>query len=439
MPTKEKLSEQKRIKSRMEILKTWMSSFVMATAAIVATILFIPASPKASIVNLQVFQTEIIYQVEITDEDQALELDTLVIVLSNQFVNISRTLDLGKNVGIFEGLNPNTIYKVTIYGSKGFGNERLDEQVVKTEERSGGAIISNKLIESFEWNHHYQIEVLVKDEENIYGDVYLYYAFIDEMMTPVYDDVIIPQNRFTLDIFDVPTYNITVHLYLEAKLLAGGTIILDELYFAVPFKLESSIYLERIDQNLIEYSFYPDYMHEGPITYVFDLFYGKQKVKSIVIEYKYNEDMIHTSSNHIIFDQLRKSSIYRIIVSATYQNPITLRKESIQLIEEEVETLGDYRIDFDIYKDLDLYHVDVYLNDPNHYFQNVSYVIYDTSGEYPMYVEGMNYGFIPDLNGKYQSFSFNVPNLANYQIVIKVYNDTSYLIYHVLYDQTIKP
>jgi hypothetical protein len=233
-------------------------------------------------------------------------------------------------------------------------------------------------------------------------------------MSPIYDDVIIPQSRYIIDIMDVPTYNVKVHLYLEAELLTGGTVILDELYFAVPYKLESSIYLEHVDQNLIEYSFYPDSMNDEQVTYMFDLYFGKQKVKSIVIEY------------------LR-------IVTATYQNPITLRNESIILIEEEVETLGDYQIDFDINKDIDLYHVDVYLNDPNHYFQNVSYVIYDTSGEYPMYVEGMSYGFIPDVNGKYQNFSFNIPNLSSYQIVIRVYNGTSYLIYHVLYDQTIKP
>ncbi|PKK97981.1 MAG: hypothetical protein CVV57_09630 [Tenericutes bacterium HGW-Tenericutes-2] len=439
MPNKEKLSEQKKIKSRLEILKTWMSSFVMATVAVIATIVFIPSSPKASIVNLKVFQTEIIYQVEITDQDQALDLNTLTIVLSNQFVNISRSLELGTNVGIFEGLDPNTMYKLTVYGSKGFGNERLDEQTIKTEERSGGAIISNRLIESFEWNHHYQIEVLVKDEENIYGDIYLYYAFIDEMMSPIYDDVIIPQSRYIIDIMDVPTYNVKVHLYLEAELLTGGTVILDELYFAVPYKLESSIYLEHVDQNLIEYSFYPDSMNDEQVTYMFDLYFGKQKVKSIVIEYLRNDDVMHTTNSQIVFDKLRKNSIYKVIVTATYQNPITLRNESIILIEEEVETLGDYQIDFDINKDIDLYHVDVYLNDPNHYFQNVSYVIYDTSGEYPMYVEGMSYGFIPDVNGKYQNFSFNIPNLSSYQIVIRVYNGTSYLIYHVLYDQTIKP
>jgi len=440
MPTREKLSEQKRIKSRLEILKTWMSSFVMATAAIISIALFVPSSPKASILNVTIFQTDVIYQVEITDEDQALILDSLNIVLSNQFGAVSKPLSLGTNVGIFEELNPNTQYVLTVYGSKGFGNEKLDEKIIKTKESSGGAIISQALIESFEWNHHYNIEVLVKDEENIYGDVYLYYAFIyQEEMEPIYNNILIVENREIIEIFDVPTYNNTVHLYLEAELLTGGTVILDELYFKVPFRLETSIYLEHTGQDVIEYSFYPDYSSDQVITYTFDLYYGKQKIDSKVMAYPKDEDMMHTSSSYVTFDNLRKESVYQVIASASYQNPITLRNETVILLDEEVMTLGDYDINFEITKTLDSYEVYVYLNDPNHYFQNVSYTLYDVTSEFPSYIESMSYGFIPEANGKYQSFNFNVPNASSYQIVIRVFSDSEYVIYHILLDQTIKP
>lgn len=440
MPIGDKLSEQKKIKSRLEILKTWMSSFVMGTAAIVMAIILIPSSPKASILNVTIFQTEVVYQVEITDQDESLDLDSLTIVLSNQFVEISKPLEFGMNVGMFDQLSPNTLYSLSVYGSKGFGNERLDVITIKTEDRSGGAIISQTLVETFEWNHHYSIEVLVKDQENLYGDIYLYYAYLyEEELDPVYVSTLILNEREIIELLDVPIYNNIVHLYLEAELLSGGFVVLDELYFAVPFQLETSIYLEHIDQNIIEYSFYPDYSSEQIVNYTFDLYYGKQKVDTKEIIYSRDENVMHTSSTYVSFEKLREASLYHVIVSASYQNPITLRRESIVLLEEDVQTLGDYEIDFQITKVLDSYEVYVYLNDPNHYFQNVSYILYDMTGEFPSYIESMSYGFIPDGDGKYQSFSFNAPNVSSYQMMIRVFNNSEYMIYHIVFDETIKP
>lgn len=148
---------------------------------------------------------------------------------------------------------------------------------------------------------------------------------------------------------------------------------------------------------------------------------------------------MHTSSTYVSFEKLREASLYHVIVSASYQNPITLRRESIVLLEEDVQTLGDYEIDFQITKVLDSYEVYVYLNDPNHYFQNVSYILYDMTGEFPSYIESMSYGFIPDGDGKYQSFSFNAPNVSSYQMMIRVFNNSEYMIYHIVFDETIKP
>ncbi|MDO9630070.1 MAG: hypothetical protein Q7I99_09240 [Acholeplasmataceae bacterium] len=441
MPTKNQLSENRRTKTRLEILKSWMSSFVMATAAIIVVVVFVPNSPKASIISATAFQSEIIYQIEITDEDEALDLSTLVIVLSNQFGQKTQSLRLGMNVGVFEELTPNTRYVLTVYGSKGFGNEKLDERILITEKRSGGAIINLNLIESHEWNHVYNIEVLIRDEEELYKNVYFYYAYIydEEMDDPFYDQILVEESRQIIELYEVPTQNIKVHVYLEAELKTGGVAILDEIYFFVPFQLENPIYLEHIDQTMIEYVFYHGYSTRVDVTYTFDLFYGKQKVQSQVIQAQVKEDIMHSSNTIVSFNQLKKDSLYLVRISATYQNPITLRNETVILLQEEVKTLGDYQIDFEITKDMNSYQVYIYLNDPNHYFQSVSYILYDRTGEFITYIETMSYGFIPDLNGKYQEFSFNIPDLDRYQIVIRVTNDTEYVIYHIVMDEIIKP
>ena len=85
MRDKFKYKKQFKKKSRLEILKSWMTSFVITASAVIVAVVVIPASPKAEIKNIQVFQDQIVYQVEITDDDNAIRTGTLEVILENQF------------------------------------------------------------------------------------------------------------------------------------------------------------------------------------------------------------------------------------------------------------------------------------------------------------------------------------------------------------------
>lgn len=125
MNPKERKLKLKKKRRTYDSLKSLFSSFAVTVCAVVIALAVIPSSPKAEILGLSIFENQIVYQVEITDEDNALRLDTLKIVLENQMESYEYPLSLGINVGIFEDLSPGTPYKLSVVGSKGFGEERL--------------------------------------------------------------------------------------------------------------------------------------------------------------------------------------------------------------------------------------------------------------------------------------------------------------------------
>ena len=176
--TQKKFDQQK--KSRLEILKSWMTSFVMTTTIVIVAVVFIPKSPKATILNTKVFSDAITYQVMITDEDMALNLETLNITLENQFETYTYPLSLGLNVGVFDQLKPNTLYRMHIFGSKGFGLERLDSITLETKEERGGAIIGYRQFDSTSHSLSYLIDIFISDFENRFEDIRLYYLFVYE-------------------------------------------------------------------------------------------------------------------------------------------------------------------------------------------------------------------------------------------------------------------
>jgi hypothetical protein len=132
MPRRQK-NKNERFRRQYEIIKTWMSSFAVTAVAAVAAVTLIPSSPKATIIKAEALNNEIIYQVSVTDQDQALELETLFVVLENQMEYYEVPISLGESAGYFAELNPNTEYRLSVYGSKGFGQERLDSVVLTTE------------------------------------------------------------------------------------------------------------------------------------------------------------------------------------------------------------------------------------------------------------------------------------------------------------------
>ena len=140
--SKTRRKKNEETKRRFEAIKDLMSTFAMTTIAVVAAVTLIPTSPKAEVIKVVALSEEIVYQVNVTDEDNALDLSTLFVVLENQLEYYEQSISLGENSGYFDNLEYDTEYRLSVYGNKGFGQERLDTLMITTVEKIGGTILS---------------------------------------------------------------------------------------------------------------------------------------------------------------------------------------------------------------------------------------------------------------------------------------------------------
>jgi hypothetical protein len=430
------MKSQNDNKKRLEVLKSWMTSFVMTTTILIVAIIYIPKSPKATILDAQSFYDAITYQVLVTDEDMALDINTLNITLENQFEKHTYPLSLGLNVGVFEQLKPNTLYQMHIYGSKGFGLERLDRLEIQTKDNSGGAIIGYQMIDQTEYELFYEIDVLISDPESNFSDIKLYYAygFMNEVIDQLdYEFVEILDFRSKIELFDVPIYNTIVYLYLEAN-MNGDLIVIDTLSFHVPYYIETSLFLESVSKNRVHYEFYKDYNEKIDAKYTIELHLGHQIIQTLSLS-STKDDQNYKAD--IIFNGLKKNTRYQVIIKINYKDPESLTRVSKTIHNEEITTLDDYQINYTLTDFGTYFEVYIHLVDPSHYFQVPYFTIYLEQEHYPVYIDGNTFGFTPDGNGKYVTFTINKPEEYPYHLVIGVRNQTDYTMSHIIIDQII--
>lgn len=422
IPQKTKLQ-----KSRYEIVKTWLSSFVVTVAVVVAVVVFVPKSPEAQILKYTPLENQIAYQVRVTDEDHALNEGSLKIVLENQFTYLELPLILGESSGLFEGLSPDTEYRLSVYASKGFGLERLDTVFVKTEDRTGGFILAYRSMGEI-WEPSYEVDVFINDPDSIYTQVLLYYGyqsgdqmFYESLPVTLSEESIILSHLFT-----------RTHVYLEGTTV-DGTVVLDELWISPPFVLESSIYLEYRDSHEIAFTLYHSSNQDISVTYIFELYEGSRKIASQSVLGSY---MAYDGLD-ILFDGLNEDTPYQVLVTAVYINPDTLQQEKTVIYEEETQTLGYYEVDVTITVFETYLEVTMTVIDPSHYFQVPYYDIYEVSGEFPSWVDSEIFDFTPDVSSKSASFTVPIPDIGKNHIIIGIRNQNDSTIRHIIYDEII--
>ena len=429
MRIKNKLKVDQNKKSRMQILRSWMTSFAVTAVAAVIVVTTIPASPIAEINQIQEFQNAITFQVNVTDSDQALYPDSLEIVLENQMEYYSYPLTLGLNVGIFEDLPENTEYTMRVVGNKGYGNEHLTSMTVKTQARTGGSIVSYTLIPtSEEYYLDYDIRVLISDPHHEYIETSLYYAFIyeGEHGELQYTQVPVAQGESNILIESIPNYNMKVHIYLEAILANDEKLILDELYFYTPLNIEPSLYITQITDTKIVFTLYPAYLDIDDLVYHLDVIEKNRIVSTKNISASYDDTSGEFNGILIEFTGLKRETDYTVALRATYTNPFTLIKETIDLRQMEFRTSGSFTYTVDVIESEFDYRVTVTLVDPSHNYQLAYYRIIIIEDGLEYLYESNSTGFIPDGETKSATFVISKDYPIPYRIEIGVRDDTDY-------------
>lgn len=417
---KTKRQKQEQNKRRFDAIRDLMSTFAMSTVAVVAVVTLIPSSPKAEITKTVALSNEIVYQVQVTDEDNALDLSTLTVVLENQLEYYEHHVLLGEFSGHFENLNSNTEYRLSVYGSKGFGQERLDTLIITTNDRIGGTILS--VTPHGEFDPSYMIDLSVNDPESKYTSFTLYYGYQSEFDDEiVYSSMNVVDPNIPIELLDIFTSE-PFHIYLEGT-TDDGTELLDEIWVTPPFHLYASVYLEYINKNEIGFYVYGD-SEVGEITYEVNVYQNDMIVKSR----RFTTSTDYHDGTEIFIDGLHNSSTYFVEVKGYYINPQTLRNEYKILYQEQITTLDQYTYEI-TYEEVDgNIEVTIVVRDPSHHFQTPYYEAWDTTGEFDVYITGMTYTFINNGDEKSVIFSIPIPNTTSYEVCIGIRNETDFII-----------
>lgn len=418
---KERRKKNDELRRRYDAIKNLMSTFAMSTVAVVAAVTLIPASPKAEIVKAVSLSEEVVYQVNVTDEEDALDLSTLYVVLENQLEYYEKSISLGENSGFFANLENNTEYRLSVYGNKGFGQERLDTILLTTRQKVGGTILAVT-----PEDHETIVQFSIYDPDQKYSSISIFYGSdIGHGEEIVYSSVPITTNRGEITIPLMISHN-EAHIYLEATTV-DGIEVLDEIWVSPPFQLHSFVHVSHINNNQIVFNVYNDESLEN-IYYLMKTYKEERLIQEdmVVLEQGSHEGYRFTVGD------LNSLTTYYFECVAVFTNPQTLRTEEQIIFQEEHTTLDNYEYNYSKSEMENEYQISISLYDTNEYYQFVQYEVYDTSGEVIVFIETMDVFFELVDNTKIASFSVEKPNGSNYIINITLRNETDFNIIHII-------
>lgn len=426
---KRKTRRQKNedLRRRYDSVKNLMSTFAMSTIAVVAAVVLIPASAKAEIIKTVALSDQIVYQVTVTDEEDALDLDTLTIVLENQLEYYEQPLLLGENSGFFDQLKFNTEYRLSVYGSKGFGRERLDTTFITTKEKIGSTILSVTPITDIH-NTSYQIDISTYDPENKYSSIQLFYGY---QMEPdgelIYntEPILITENRQLVEVFDIWTET-PFHIYVEG-ITVDGPVILDEIWVTPPFQLYASLYLAYYNNDEVVFHPFTDMRVEN-LEFEMKIYRNNQLIQT---------DSFIPSNNHNahekwIISNLNPDTAYIFECTAVFTNPQTLRTEKQIISTEEYTTTKNFTYTYLLNEKNNTLEVTVNLNDPENVLDIVYFEVLDTTLEFEEYLSGETYFFDIDGEDKFYTFTIILPNVEKYQINIGMRSNTNSYVNEII-------
>ncbi|HPF42909.1 MAG TPA: hypothetical protein PLP02_05390 [Bacillota bacterium] len=437
--------EKIKKKTRFEAFKSIFSSLTVTVAAVVIAATVIPKSAVASFAAIEPYANEIIYHVDVTDEENAIIAGTLKVVLECQDEYYEQSLELGTSSGIFTGLKTNTEYSIRVEADKGFGTEYLVNDKVKTESRAGGAITGYELISSGETSYlEYDIGFFLADPETeLTGFTMTYYVLMDkEYIVEEETTVQLLPNETSVSIL-VPYYdNSSVYIEISGEYVNGEKTIFDQLTFDEPLYYMGSFYIEQVTNDMISVIAYAEPYGIEDIRYELHLQHNKVDLQVIEITpSSMEEGYMHECGEEIVFSNLRHNRRYDIKLFAYYQDPTTLAYVERVVYEESVTTMQDFDCNVDVTETIDAYLVTVTIVDSSDTFQNAYYGIYQTVD----YGDGYIYDqlefwrdsdFTVNAHSKIVMFTINKPDYEDWHIEIGISSDTEYYYYYIVTEIT---
>ena len=331
---------------KRQIVQNWLSSFVVTTVVAVAVILS-PKPPVANFLELESVGTDIYYQVQIENQDENFNAQSLKIVAKSPLDTQQQTLQFGQTEGSFSALLPNTEYVVSVLTSSGFGDFSLAKQTVKTTTPYGGRIVSAELIEDeYQESFLCSVSVAYSDYKNMFQEVYVsavyhfteHYQEQPQEVAIDFEDQIVLENQFSFTLHNIPRINGYLTLTLNALLQDEQVLVLQEKTIYSPFIVQAYAYLSFVGETSVEGAVYPDMALDGATYFAIlkqnEQIVSQQIIEIIADEYQYFE------MGTVIFENLDRNTDYVLefyirVVNPTSEIEIEQLFQSVEFVTTE--------------------------------------------------------------------------------------------------------
>ncbi len=299
----------------------------------------VPANLTAVFEDIKIFSTEVVYQMNVTDVDNIIEVGQLKLVLDDGFTQVVQDVYLGDNFGSFSSLTPETNYTLNLIYDLGYGQEIILTEAIYT---------TNELvatISSFELSSFSQGTMKIYNANISYGNTLGYSAWQIRYAVVVpgleqeayYETFMLQDGQTAAEIVFYENYGEEYYIILEAY-FDGNLVVVDETRVSLPFMLYASMYV----------SFYTDidallnFYVETPVGVTVD--YSLEVLNFGVLEQDLLLDMeaiVANGGDYQVYN-LTPDSDYSFVFKATYINPDTGRLEEVIVYEEFIHTYAIY-------------------------------------------------------------------------------------------------
>ncbi len=412
--------EKLKQRTKFQLFKSLFQALSTTVVTVVFVVVIIPNSPKASFDSIKAFSDEIIYQVSVNDEDNAIQGSSIKVILENQLTKEVNYIDVGQSMGSFTGLNPNTLYNLQVVFDKGFGDEVLAKTEVYTEAAFTAAFSGYNLLETGETSYlNYLVNIKYSDEFN-YDTVRVRYGLLypSSEEIEIFQTIAISpmQTEFLLE--DILSYQAILVVILEVE-DNGVFIPLDEVRIVLPFTIHSSMYLAYYNDHQAAFHLYFDYELPSATywleTRLNDYLIDKTEVKQTGFD--------HHSSLHLV-ENLLPERDYVFQLYARYFDPITLQTKETIFSEVSLTTLEAFTYNYEIIEYDNYYQVTISTN--TDVFDQGFYDVYYIEEEISYYYSGSVFDFIQVDDNYSVSFRIDKQSFTDYYIEFGIRSSSEY-------------
>jgi len=438
---KVKLKKREENQKRSNVLKNWFSSFFMTVGVVIVVVAFVPKSPQVTIESIQEFSQEVLYRVNVVDEDLAIIEDSLVISLENQFEHYEQPLVLGVTTGVFSNLTETTVYTVKVLADKGFGLEVLSKQQITTKDVLGAGVISNLLTSPPESQTlNYQISTYASDPFDEVQAFYLDVYTISENELDPYSYLLgrypLQEGISSVELSGIYSSNLTLQ-YQIIGVTDTGEQIFYEYTFHTPVVLWASLYLNQVTFNTASFGAYVEVIPGLDIQYEIRLYRHGKLIDTIdVTPHGFDDHMQQESSHGYTFEGLTRSTLYDVELVAMYTDYNTYVYTETTIQSLTFETTRIYQYTASVTETETGFVVQVDGMDPDNVFNQVTFTIYqgyEMDGEmYYYYYTSTTFDLFYDGDNSFRHEVIDKQIFMYYRIVVSVNDSEIYEVYQDL-------